>query len=175
MHHGYSSKNRLGLSAYRLQVQVWVLTLFFFAVQLLSCVWLFVTKDCGTQASLSFTISQSLLKFMSTELVMPSKHFILCCPLLLPPPSIFPSIRVFSSESARHIRWPNYWSFSFSISPSNEYSGLISFRIDWFFSLLSKGLLRVFSNTTVLKHQFLGTQPFLWSNFHIHTWLLYKS
>ena len=124
------------------------------------------TASC--QAPLSFTISQSSLKLMSIESVMPSKHLILCRPLLLPP-SIFPSIRVFSSESGLRIRWPNYWSFSFSISPSNEYSGLISFRIDWFFSLLSKGLLRVFSNTTVLKHQFLGTQSFLWSNFHIHT------
>ena len=82
------------------------------------------------QASLSFTISQSLLKLMSIELVMPSNHFILCHPLLLLP-SIFPSIRVFSKESALRIRWPKYWSFSFSISPSNEYSGLISFWIDW--------------------------------------------
>ena len=81
------------------------------------------------QASLSFTISQSLLKLMSIESVMPSKHLILCCPLLLPP-SIFPGLRVFSNESALQIRWPKYWSFSFSISPSNEYSGLISFRID---------------------------------------------
>ena len=83
------------------------------------------------QASLSITISQSLLKLMSNESVMPSNHLILCCPLLLLP-SIFLSIRVFSSESALHIRWQKYWSFSFSISPSNEYSGLISFRIDWF-------------------------------------------
>ena len=82
------------------------------------------------RAPLSFTISQSLLKFMSVELVMPSNHLILCRPLLLPL-SIFPSIRVFSSESALCIRWPKYWSFSFSISPSNEYSGLISCRIDW--------------------------------------------
>ena len=82
------------------------------------------------QASLSFTIPQSLLKLMSIESVMPSNHLVLCHPLLLP--SVFPSIRVFSNESALHIRWPNYWSFSFNISPSNEYSGLISFRIDWF-------------------------------------------
>ena len=81
------------------------------------------------QASLSFTISWSLLKLKSTELVMPSNHLILCCPLLLLPP-IFPSIRVFSNELALHIRWPKYWSFSFSLS--NEYSGWISFRIDWF-------------------------------------------
>ena len=88
------------------------------------------------QASLSITNSQSLLKFMSIEWVMPSNHLILCCPLLLPP-SIFPSIRVFSSESVLPIRWPKYWSFSFNISPSNEYSGLISFTMDWI-SLLSR-------------------------------------
>ena len=88
------------------------------------------------QASLSFTISQRLLKLMSIELKMPSNHFILCCPLLQP--SIFPSIRIFSSESALHSRWPKYWSFSFITSPSNEYSGLISFRIDWF-DLLALG------------------------------------
>ena len=83
------------------------------------------------QASLSITNSQSLLSLMSIELVMPSNHLILCCPLLLLP-SVFPSIRVFSNESVLHIRWPKYWSFSFSISPSNEYSGLSFFRIDWF-------------------------------------------
>ena len=105
------------------------------------------------QASLSITNSRSPLKLMSIELVMPSNHCILCLPLLLLP-SMFPSIRVFSNESVLHIRWPNYWSFSFSISPSNEHSGLISFRMDWLhpkgYSLLqSKGLSRVFSNTTV--------------------------
>ena len=82
------------------------------------------------QISLCFTISQSLLKLISIELMMPSNHLILCCPIFLLP-SVFTSIKVFSSESALHIRWPKYWSFSFSISPSNEYSGLISFRIDW--------------------------------------------
>ena len=109
------------------------------------------------QVSLSFTISRSLLKLMSIESVMPSNHFVLCCPLLLLP-SIFPSIRVFSSGSAVHIRWPKFWSFSFSISSFNECSGLISFRIDWFDLLLSKGLSRVFSSTTVQKHQFFSTQ-----------------
>jgi len=101
------------------------------SVQLLSCVQIFVppwTTAC--QASLSITNFQSLLKLMSIESVMPSNHLLLCRPLLLPP-SIFPSIRVFSNESVLRIRWPKYWSFSFSISPSNEYSGLISFRIDW--------------------------------------------
>ena len=101
-------------------------------VQLLSCVQLFVTPwTAAHQASLSITISRSLLKLMSIDLVIPSNHLILCHPLLLLP-SVFPSIRVFSNESALHIRWPKYWSFSFIISPSNEYSGLIFFRINWF-------------------------------------------
>ena len=108
------------------------------------------------QASLSFTISWSLLKLMSIELVIPSNHFVLCHPLLLWP-STFLSIRVFN-VSALCIRWPKYWSFSFSISPSNEYSGLISFRIDWFDSLQSKRLSRVSSNSTIQKHQSFGTQ-----------------
>ena len=96
-----------------------------------SCVWLFATPwTAARQASLSITNAQSWLKLMSIESVMPSNHLILCCPLLLLP-SVFPSIRVFSSESALRIRWPKYWSFSFSISPSYEYSGLISFRMDW--------------------------------------------
>ena len=129
--------------------------------------------DCSMPGFLSFTISQSLLKLMYTELVMPSNHLILFRPLLLS--SIFPSIRVFCSELTLHIRWPKYWSFSFSIRSSNEYSGLTSFRIDWFISLLSKGLSRVFSNTTVQKHQFLSAQPSLWSNSHIHTVLLEKT
>ena len=99
------------------------------------------------QVSLSFTISRSLLKLMSIELVMPSNHLILCQSLLLLP-LIFPSLRVFSNEVALHIRWPKYWSLSFSISPSNECSGLISFRIDCLISLQSKGLSGVFCNTT---------------------------
>ena len=103
------------------------------------------------QASLSITNSQSLLRLMSIELVMTCNNLILCQSLLLPP-SIFPSIRVY--ESVLRIRWPKYWSFSFSISPSNEHSELISFRIDCWISLQSKGLSRVFSNTTVQKHQF---------------------
>ena len=96
--------------------------------------------DCSSQASLSITNSQSLLKLMSIESVMPSNHLILSCPLLLTP-SIFPSIGVFSNESALHIRWPKYWIFSISISLSNEYSGLISFRIDWF-DLAVRGTLK---------------------------------
>ena len=99
----------------------------------------------------------SLLKLMSTESVMPTNHLILCHPFLLLA-SIFPSIRVFSNESALHIRWPKYWSFSFNISPSNEHPGLISFMMDWWDLLEYKGLSRVFSKTTVQKHQFFGTQ-----------------
>ena len=118
------------------------------------------------QASLPFTISRSLLKLMSIKSVMPSNQPILCHPLLLSP-STFPSIRVFPNELAFCIRWPKYWSFSFSISPSNEYSGLICFRTNWFDLLQSKGLSRVLSSTTVRKHQFFSAQPSLWSNSHI--------
>ena len=108
------------------------------------------------QASLSITNSQSLLKLMSIESVMPSNHLTLCCPLLLLR-SIFPSIRVFSNESALHIRWPNYWSFSFNISPSNEHSGLISFRIDWLVFLVVQGTLKGLlqhhsSKISILQH-----------------------
>ena len=148
-----------------------------FAAQLSGCccscsvvkLCLFVTpRIVARQASLSFTISQSLLKLMSIESVMTFNHLILCRPLLLLP-SIFPSIRVFSNELALCIRWPNYWSFSFSISPSNEYSGLISFEIDWFDLFAVKGFSRVVSNTTVQKHQFFSNQPSLWSKSYIHT------
>ena len=112
-----------------------------FVVQSLSHVWLFATPwTAAHEAPLSFTISQSLHKLMSIELVMPSNHLTVCCSLLLP--SIFPSIRVFYNESALHIRWPKYGSFSFSISPSNEYSGLISFRIDWFDLLAVQRILK---------------------------------
>ena len=131
-------------------------------VQLLSRVRLFLTLwTAARQASLSFTISLSLLKLMSIESVMPSNRLILCRPLLLLS-SAFPSIRFFSSESAFHIRWPQYWSFSFTISPSNEYSGLVSLWLTGLISLQSKGLSRVFSSTTVQKHQFFGAQPSLW-------------
>ena len=108
-------------------------------VQSLSCVRLFATA--AYQASLSITNSPSLSKLMSIESVMPSNHLILCCPLLLLP-SVFPSIRVFSNESALHIRWPKYWSFSFNISPSSEHSGLISFRMDWLDLLAVQGTLK---------------------------------
>ena len=125
----------------------------FSSVQSLSRVWLFETPwTAAGQASLSITNSWSLLKLMSIKLVMPSNHLILCRPLLLPP-SIFPSIRVFSIESVLRIRWLKYWSFSFNISPSSEHPGLRSNQ--------SKGLSRVFSNITVQKHQFFGAQPSL--------------
>ena len=136
-----------------------------FVVQSLSCVRLFVTPwTTAWQASLSSTISWCLLKIMSIESLMLSNHLILYCPFLLLP-SIFPNIRVFSSESALYIRWPEYWSFS--MSPSNEYSRLISFRIDWFDLFVVQGLSRVFCSTTIQKHQFFRAQLSLWSNSHI--------
>ena len=136
----------------------------FVIVPSLSCVQLFETPwNAAQRASLTFTISQSLLKLMSIESMMPSNHLILCHSLLLLP-SIFPSIGVFSNESALCIRWLKYWSFSFSISPSNEYSRLIPLGWIGWISLQSKGLSKDFSNTTVRKHQFIITQPSLWSN-----------
>ena len=163
---------------------------------MLSCVWLCDPMDCSPpsssaqfsqlsrvrlfatpwiaarQASLSITNSR-LLILMSIEMVMPSSHLILCHPLLLLP-RIPPSIRVFSNESTLHIRWPKYWSFSFSINPSNEHPGLISFRMDWLDLLAVQGLSRGFSNTTVQKHQFFSAQLSSQSNSHIHTWPLEK-
>ena len=126
------------------------------SIQLLSHVQLFVTPwTAACQASLSITNSQSSLKLMSIELVMPSNHLILRHPLFLPP-SVFPSIQVFSNESVLHIRWPKYWSFSFNISPSNEYSGLIFLRMDWLNLLAVQGT-RIFSNT-VQNHRFFAAQ-----------------
>ena len=146
-----------------------------FVVQSLNHVWLFVTpRTAACQASLSFTISQSLLKLMSIESMMPSNHLILCHSILLLP-SIFPSIRVFSNELSFPVRWPKYWSFSFSFRPSNEYSDLTSLGLTGLIFLLPKGLSRVLSNTTAQKHWFFGTQLSLWSNSHMHTWLLEKS
>ena len=124
------------------------------------------------QASLFFNISWRWLKLMSIESVMPSNYLVLCRPLLLLP-TIFPSIRVFSKEYAFCIRWLKYWSFSFSISPSNEYSGFPLAFIDWI-SLQSKGFWWVYSNTTVQKHPLFSAQTSLWSSSHIHTWLLEK-
>ena len=128
------------------------------SVQSLSRVRLFVTPwAAACQASLSITNSWSLLTLMSMESVMPANHLILCRPFLLLP-SIFPIIRVFSNESVLRIRWPKYWSFSFNISPSNEHPGLMSFRMTGWISFQSKGLSRVFSNTTVQNHHFFCTQ-----------------
>ena len=129
----------------------------FSLVQSLSRVWLFATPWTeACQTSLSITSSWSLLKLMSIESVMPSNHLILCRPLLLPP-SIFPSIRVFSNESVLHFRWPKYWNFSFSISPSNEYSGLFSFKMDWLDLLAVQGTLKSLlyhhsSKASILRH-----------------------
>ena len=133
---------KISVSQQWLHIRITWGTFQFHSVHLLSHVWLFVTSwTASHQASLSITNSQSLLKLMSMESVMPSYHLILWRPLLLLP-SVFPSIRVFSSESVLCSRWPKYWTFSFSISPSNEYSGLIPFRIDWFDPLAVQGTLK---------------------------------
>jgi len=120
-----------------------------------SCLDLCKAMNCGISG---LPVHHQLLKLaqiMSIKLAMSSNHLILSCPLLLPP-SVFPSIRLFSNESLLYIRWPKYWSFSFSISPSNEYLGLISFRVDWFDLLVVQGTHKIFSNTTVQKHQFFS-------------------
>ena len=146
----------------------------FSSVQLLSHVQLFATPwITASQASLSITNSQSSLRLTSIESVMPSSHLILCRPLLLLPP-ILPTIRVFSNESTLHMRWPKYWSFSFSNIPSKEIKGWSPSEWTGWISLQSKGLSRVFSNITVQMHQFFSTQPSSQSNFHIHTWPLEK-
>ena len=144
-------KQRLFYTLLRFEAEILVV------VQLLSHVRLFVIQwTAAHQSSLSFTISQSLLKLMSIESVMPSSHLILCHPLLFPP-SIFPSIRVFSNELALRIRWPKYLSFCFTISPYNEYSGMISFRVDWLDILAVQGTLKSLlqchsSKTSMLRH-----------------------
>ena len=142
------------------------------SVQSLSHVWLFATP-WTSQPFLSINNSQNLFKLMSFESVIPSNYLILCHPLLLPT-SNFLNIRVFSNTSVLCIRWPKYWSFSFSISSSNEHPGLVSFRMDWLDLLAVQGTRRVFSNTTIQKHQFFSTQLSLWSTSHIHTWPLEK-
>ena len=145
----------------------------FSSVQSLSHVRLFATPwIAATQASLSITNSRSSLRLMSIESVMPSSHLILCCPLLFLPP-IPPSIRVFSNESILRMRWPKYWSFSFSIIPSKEHPGLMSFRMDWLDLLAVQGTLKSLLHT-VQKHQFFHAQLSSQSNSHIHTWPLEK-
>jgi len=144
------------------------------SVQSPSRVWLLATPwTTALQASLFIINSQSLLKLMSIESVMPSSHLILCRPLLLLP-SIFSSIRVFSNESSLLIGWPKYGSFSFSISTSNEYSGLISFRMDWLDLLAVQGTLKSLLQHHSSKASILRCSASLWSNFHIHTYLLGK-
>ena len=144
---------------------------YFSSIQSLSCVWLFATPwITACQAPLSITNSRSLIKLISIESVMPSSHLILCHPLLLLPP-IPPSIRVFSNESSLHMRWPKYWSFSLSISPSNEHPGLVFFRMDWLDLLAVQGTLK-----SLLQHHSskASIQFSSQSNSHIHTWPLEK-
>ena len=148
----------------------WVTNDIQFSLFAQSCPTICDPRDCSMPG---FPVHHQLLEFAQIHVYQVSDaiQLILCCPLLLPL-SNFPSIRVFPNGSVLHIRWPKNWN-SFSISPSNEYSGLISFRMDWF-HLAVKGLSRVFCNSTVQKHQFLGAQLSLWSNSHTHTWLLEK-
>ena len=152
---------------------IWATREIYVVVQSIGCVWLCDPMDCSMPA---FPVLHHILELAQThanwvgDAIEPSHP--LLSPLLLS--SIFSRIRVFSNVLAVHIRWPKYWSFSFSISPSNEYSRSISFRVETGLILLSKGLWRVFSNTTVLRHLFFSVQPSLWSNSHIHTWLLEK-
>ena len=142
----------------------------FSSVQSLSRVWLFATPWIAAhQASLSITNSRSSPKLTSIKSVMPSGHLILCRPLLLLPP-IPPSIKVFSSESTLHMRWPTYWSFSFNIVPPKNTQGCSPLKWTGWLFLQSEGLSRVFSNTTVQKHQFFGAQPSSQSISHFHTW-----
>ena len=150
----------LNWHAHHLPTVQWHRHYYFVVIQSLSHAQLFaIPWTAAPRASLSLTISWSSLKFMSIEFVMPSNHLILCHSLLLLP-SIFPSIRIFSSESALCIRWPRDWTFTFSISPSNEYSGLLSFRIDWFDLLAVQGTLKSFLQHHSLKASFLQCSAF---------------
>ena len=142
----------------------------FVVVQLLSCVQLCNPKDCSAS---DFPVLHCRPELAQTHVLQVSDTIQPCCPFLFLP-SIFPSIRVFSNESALRIRWPKYWSFIFSISPSSEYLGLISCRMDWFDLLAVQGTLKSLLQHHSSKHQFFSTQPSLWSNTHIHTLLLEK-
>ena len=146
----------------------------FLVVQSLSRVLVTLGDPMGCSIS-GFPVLHHPPQFAQTQVywISDAIHLILCCPLFLLP-SIFPSIRIFYNESALHIRWPKYWSFSFSISPSNEYSGLISFRIDWLDLLAVQGTLKSLLQHYISKASIFGTQPSFWSNSHIHTWLLEK-
>ena len=168
--HNYSVSS-VSHSFYILLLPVCILArvLYISSVRSLSHVRLFVTsRTAGCQASLSITNSQSLLKLMSIELVMPPNYLIFCCPLLFLP-SIFPRIRVFSNESVLCIRRPNYWSFSFSINPSREYSGLISFRMDWLDLLAVQRTLKNLLQHHSSKASILWCSVFFMSNSHIYT------
>ena len=146
----------------------------FSLVQSLRRVWLFATPwTAACQASLSITNSRNLPKLMSIESVMPSSHLILCRPLLLLPP-IPPNIRVFSNESTLHMRWPKYWSFSLSISPSNEHPGLVSFRMDWLDLLAVQGTRKSLLQHHGSKASILWRSAFFTVQLHIHTWPLEK-
>ena len=134
---------------------------------------LWLTLGNPMNYSMPGSSAMSLLKFMPIDSVVLNNHLILCHPLLFLP-SVFPSIRIFSNESALHIRWPKHWSFNFSISPSYEYSRLISFKIDWFDLHAVQGTLRSFLQHHSSKASILHCSAFLWSNFHVHTWLLEK-
>ena len=160
---------------YQFQVLITSLGFQFGSVQSFSCVRLFATLwIAARQASLSITNSRSSLKLMPIESVMPSSHLVLCRPLLLPP-SLFPSIRVFSSKSVLRIRWPKYWSFRFSISTSNEYSGLISFKMDWLDLLAVQGTLKSLLQHHSSKASVLWCSAFfILQLFHLHIWLLEK-
>ena len=167
----HQEKNYLYLTGIYCNVSVAKL---FSTVQSLSRIWLLVIPwTAARQASLSITNSRSLPKLMSMESVMPSSHLILCHPLHLLPPTP-PSIRYFSNESTLSITWPKYWSFSFSISSSNEHPGLISFRMDWLDLLEVQGTLKSLLQHHSSKHQFFGAQLSSQSNPHIHTWSLEK-
>ena len=163
----------MGHFIYKNQLWIYNLAVFVFVVKSLSHVQLFVTHRLARQAPLSSIISQSFLKFISIELVMLSNHLILCCPLLLLP-STFPRIRVFANESALHIWWPNFWSFSFSISPSSGYSGLISwFPLGFPLELTAiQGTLKNLLQHNNLKASILWHSAFFWANSHTHAWLL---
>ena len=168
------SFNKVAYFSILTRIIKYALYLQFSSVQSLSSVWLFATPwSTVRQASLSITNSWSPPKPMSIELVMPSNHLILCHRLLLWP-SILPSIKVFSNESVLLMRWPKYWSFSFSISPSNEHPGLISFRMDWLDLLAVQGTLKNLLQQYSSKASILRHSAFFIVHSHIHTWLLEK-
>ena len=171
----YCADKSIKIIIYTSHICICKFTIYFAVVQSPSRVWLYATPwTAAHQSSLSLTISPSLPKFIYFESVMPSNHLILCHPLLLP--LIFPSIRVFSNESTVCIRWPKYWSFSFKISPSNEYSGLISFRMDWLDLLAVQGtlLLQIMKTLSLSFSHALFRFPYVWNrNNHSFCFILF--